>query len=120
MVLINEMLARVRPENLSCKLEKGPIMEEQYNKALPEMEQNGVIKEVPTDKMASMYPIYYMPHRAVVRKCCTTTKVRPVAYLMLLPPVIMVSVPSFAFRTISGTPLHSGQFPAHPKTLMWH
>ena len=42
------------------------------------MEQNGVIEEVPTDEMASMYPIYYMPHRPVVRESTTATKVRPV------------------------------------------
>ena len=42
------------------------------------MEQNGVIEEVPTDEMASMYPIYYMPHRPVVRESSSTTRVRPV------------------------------------------
>ena len=77
-LLNNEKLARIRLETLSRKLEKDPVLEEQYNKALQEMEQNGVIEEVPTDEMASMYPIYYMPHRPVVRESSTTTRVRPV------------------------------------------
>ena len=41
------------------------------------MKQNGV-EEVPSNQMASMYPIYYMPHRPVVWKSSTTTRVRPV------------------------------------------
>ena len=43
-----------------------------------EYEKDGTIEEVPPSEYNSPYPVFYLPHRPVVRECSNSTKVRPV------------------------------------------
>ena len=76
-LLNNERLARKRLHNLGKRLDSETDLKREYNDALKSMETSGVIEEVPRDEV-SYYPIYYMPHRPVVKESSMTTKVRPV------------------------------------------
>ena len=46
--------------------------------SLVKWKKTGVIEEVPERELVGPYPIFYMPHRPVVRASSTTTKIRPV------------------------------------------
>ena len=76
-LLNNEKLAKIRLSNLSRKLSKDPELQQRYDEALSGMESEGVIEEVPPCDDNS-YPVFYMPHRPVVREASVSTKVRPV------------------------------------------
>jgi hypothetical protein len=65
-------------KSLTRKLEKQPNLQSKYNSALREMEDSGVVEEVPVDEMKSRNPVFYMPHRPVVKESSVSTKVRPV------------------------------------------
>jgi hypothetical protein len=73
----NEASARIRLNRLNMKLGKDLSLQDGYNAALREMEAANVIEEVSKDSK-SLGPVYYMPHRPVVRESSTTTKIRPV------------------------------------------
>ncbi|KAJ8035376.1 hypothetical protein HOLleu_22587 [Holothuria leucospilota] len=77
-LLNNEALAMKRTDRQANRLSQDPKLEKQYNKALVEMDESGVIEEVPNSELVSPYPTYYMPHRPVVRDSSVSTKVRPV------------------------------------------
>ncbi|KAJ8018051.1 hypothetical protein HOLleu_44175 [Holothuria leucospilota] len=77
-LLNNEALAMKRTDRQANRPSQDPKLERQYNKALVEMEESGVIEEVPNSELVSPYPTYYMPHRPVVRDSSVSTKVRPV------------------------------------------
>ena len=70
-LLDNKKLAQVRLDNLSRRFAKDPGLQERYDKVLCEMEDIGVIHEVPKEELISSYPTYYMPHRHVVREAST-------------------------------------------------
>lgn len=70
--------AKKRLQSLSRKLEKQPKLKEQYNAALQEMVDTGVAEEVPEEDIPSRNPVFYMPHRPVVKESSVSTKVRPV------------------------------------------
>ena len=74
----NENQAKVRLNNLSHKLAKDPKLQNRYDVALTEMETSGIITEVKPEEICVPYPVFYMPHRPVVRESILTTKVRPV------------------------------------------
>ena len=75
----NEKLARVRLDSLCRKLDKDTDLQCRYNSVLQEMENDGIIEEVPGDQKVSPHPAtFYMPHRPVVKESSSTTKVRPV------------------------------------------
>ena len=74
----NRDSAEARLAGLSRKLAKDPGLEERYNGALKDMEQAGVITEVPPEELDSPHPTFYLPHRPVVKESSSTTKVRPV------------------------------------------
>ena len=75
----NEKLARVRLDSLCRKLDKDTDLQCRYNSVLQEMENDGIIEEVPVDQKVSPHPAtFYMPHRPVVKESSSTTKVRPV------------------------------------------
>ena len=42
------------------------------------MFDTSIVEEVPVDEMACENPVFYMPHRPVVRESAVSTKVRPV------------------------------------------
>ena len=77
-IINNERLARKRLEGLNRKFEKDPNLREQYDAVFQGYEQEGIIEEVPSSEIISPYPIYYLPHRPVVRESSSSTKVRPV------------------------------------------
>ena len=74
----NENQAKVRLNNLSHKLAKDPKLQNRYDVALTEIETSGIITEVKPEEICVPYPVFYMPHRPVVRESSLTTKVRPV------------------------------------------
>ena len=74
----NRDSAEARLAGLSRKFAKNPHLEVRYNRALKDMEQAGVIAEVPPEEIDSPYPTFYLPHRPVVKESSSTTKVRPV------------------------------------------
>ena len=74
----NEKLARARLESLCRKLDRDADLSCRYNSVLQDMENDGIIEEVPEDEIVSPHPTYYMPHRPVVKEGSSTTKVRPV------------------------------------------
>ena len=74
----NEKLARARLESLCRKLDRDADLSCRYNSVLQDMENDGIIEEVPEDEIVSPHPTYYMPRRPVVKDGSSTTKVRPV------------------------------------------
>ena len=74
----NRVSAEARLAGLSRKLAKDPGLEERYNGAFKDMEQAGVITEVPPEVLDSPHPTFYLPHIPVVKESSSTTKVRPV------------------------------------------
>lgn len=74
----NENQARARLASLDRKLARNPELLCKYDKVLEDMETSGIVEEVPAGEKNSVFPIFYMPHRPVVRESSETTKVRPV------------------------------------------
>ena len=77
-LLNNEKLARSRLSHLSKKLGRDPVLETRYNKAIKDMWDNGIIEDVPREESMGCGPVFYMPHRSVIRESSVSTKVRPV------------------------------------------
>ena len=73
----NKGIAEKRLHSLSRRLAGNPKLKEAYNENLSEMEKAGMIKEVSKCEKREG-PIFYLPHRPVVREDSITTKVRPV------------------------------------------
>ena len=73
----NKGIAEKRLHSLSRRLAGNPKLKEAYNENLSEMEKVGMIKEVSKCEKREG-PIFYLPHRPVVREDSITTKVRPV------------------------------------------
>ena len=70
--------AESRLQSLSCKLDRDPDLRSRYNAVLSEMEESGVIEEVPSEEFVTSHPTFYLPHHPVVKESSETTKVRPV------------------------------------------
>ena len=70
--------AKLRLQSLTKKLNKNKELKKKYNEALQEMEENGVIEVVPSKEIITTRPVYYLPHRPVVKVTSTSTPVRPV------------------------------------------
>ena len=77
-LLNNEKLARRRLENLGRRLDRDPPHKVRYNAAIKDMAETGIVEEVPVDEVACSGPVFYMPHRPVVKESAVSTKVRPV------------------------------------------
>ena len=77
-LLNNEKLALSRLSHLSKKLERDPVLKTRYNSAIKDMWDNGIIEEVPREESVGCGPVFYMPHRPVIRESSVSTKVRPV------------------------------------------
>ena len=79
-LLDNEQQARARLNHLSQRLSKNPELETRYHQVIQDMQQAGVIEEVPADlvRVPTGSLVYYMPHRPVVKESSISTKVRPV------------------------------------------
>ena len=76
-LLSNEKAARIRLGSLCRKLERDLSLQEGYNAALNDMEAASVIEEVAMDS-EPVGPVFYLPHRPVVRESSTSTRIRPV------------------------------------------
>ena len=76
--LTNEKLARFRLSHLSKKLGRDPLLESRYNSAIKDVWDNGIIEEVPGEESVGCDPVFYMPHRPVIRGSAVSTKIRPV------------------------------------------
>lgn len=70
--------AKQRLVSLDRKLAKSPDLQKGYDAALVQMEEEGVIHEVPSDQVKNSEVTYYMPHRPVVKPDSASTKIRPV------------------------------------------
>ena len=70
--------AKQRLVSLDRKLAKSPDLKKGYDAALVQMEEEGVIHEVPSDQVKNSEVTYYMPHRPVVKPDSASTKIRPV------------------------------------------
>ena len=74
----NRAAAEARLSSLSRRLDRDPDLGAAYSEALQEMEQAGVVEEVPDCELNGPYPRFYLPHRPVVKESSVTTRVRPV------------------------------------------
>ncbi len=77
-LLNNEKLARKRLDSLTIKLERDPSLASRYREVFTQLEEEGIVEEVPPQEIVSIFPTYYLPHRPVVKEESTTTKIRPV------------------------------------------
>lgn len=77
-LMSNEVQAKKRLNKLLVKLDKDEDLKAEYMKVFAEYEHLGIIEEVPVEEIVHPGPVYYMPHRPVVRLSSSTTKVRPV------------------------------------------
>ena len=77
-LLNNERFAKRRLEGLCKKLEKDEVLKQGYEDYFKEIESSGMIEEVPVEEKVSDSPVFYLPHRPVVRSESTSTKIRPV------------------------------------------
>ncbi|XP_076030380.1 uncharacterized protein LOC143018676 [Oratosquilla oratoria] len=76
-LLDNETGARRRLATLYSKFERSPSLRVEYDKVLKSYEDSNIIEEIPQSEMEGPYPIYYMPHRPVIKEC-VFSKIRPV------------------------------------------
>ena len=63
---------------MQSNLDKDVKLKTVYYKVFDEYEREGIIEEIPSNEISSVFPIFYMPHRPVVREASSSTKVRPV------------------------------------------
>ena len=77
-LLNNEKLAQSRLEHLNRRFAKNPELEDRYREVFCEMEKEGFIEEVSSGELTSPNPVFYMPHRPVVKESSLATKIRPV------------------------------------------
>ena len=77
-VVDNFKLAEKRFIRTEQKLEEDPQLKAQYDQVFKDYVNEGFIEEVPPEQINTGYPIFYLPHRPVVKESSTTTKVRPV------------------------------------------
>ena len=74
----NEVQAKCRLDRMTLKMEKTPSLAEEYHKCVQDMLASGIVEVVPEAEMVSASPVFYLPHRPVVKSSSLTTKVRPV------------------------------------------
>ncbi|XP_042874774.1 uncharacterized protein LOC122254950 [Penaeus japonicus] len=74
----NESIVRRRLYRLQVKLDKDKELKKDYLKVLASYEDENIIEEVPSNEISNVNPIYYMPHRPVIKLNSSSTKIRPV------------------------------------------
>ena len=74
----NEKLAAIRLRHLDKRFMLDPELKVRYNGALQDMWSAGVVEEVALVDRKCSGPVFYLPHRPVVRESAVSTKVRPV------------------------------------------
>ena len=78
-LLNNERGAVKRLEKLEYKLESNVKLRDEYMGVFSDLENKGIIEEVTA--LDSSNPVFYLPHRPVVREDSSSTKIRPVLTL---------------------------------------
>ena len=74
----NEKLAAIRLQNLNRRLTHEPELQVKYDSVIQDMWSSGIVEEVLLHEQKVDRPIFYMPHRPVVRETAVSSKVRPV------------------------------------------
>lgn len=77
----NESSTHKRLVALDRKLSRDPDLKGKYQEVFTDLENKGIIEEVPnlnSDDTQTQNPIFYLPHRPVVKSESQTTKIRPV------------------------------------------
>jgi len=77
-LLNNESIVSKRLSKLMVKLDQDKELKEEYQKVFDGYEADHIIEEVPSEEISGVNPVYYMPHRPVVKLTSTSTKIRPV------------------------------------------
>ncbi|XP_068246461.1 uncharacterized protein [Palaemon carinicauda] len=75
---VNQAMKRLN--KLLVRFEKDEDLKDAYMKVFDEYESLGIIEEIHSEDLVSQGPIYYMPHRPVVKLNSSNTKIRPVFY----------------------------------------
>ena len=76
MLINNEEMALRRLNSLNRKLDLNPELKENYSQVFSDLEKEGIIEEVTS--LETDNPVFYLPHRPVVREDSLSTKIRPV------------------------------------------
>ena len=74
----NKKLAAIRLQNLNRRLTHEPELQVKYDSVIQDMWSSGIVEEVLLHEQKVDRPIFYMPHRPVVRETAVSSKVRPV------------------------------------------
>ena len=74
----NEKQAKVRFTQLNKKLDRDVDLKAKYNGVIQETVNTGVVELVPPGELNCDLPVFYMPHRPVIKESNRTTNVRPV------------------------------------------
>lgn len=74
----NEGEALNRLDRLERKLSRDASLKAGYDAVFQTMEEVGIIEEVPASGKDTTNPVFYMPHRPVIKDSSLTTKIRPV------------------------------------------
>ncbi|XP_068229312.1 LOW QUALITY PROTEIN: uncharacterized protein [Palaemon carinicauda] len=77
-LLNNVVIAHKRLGRLMVKLEHDKELKKEYQKVFDSYESDHIIEEVPREEISGVNPVYYMPHRPVVKLSSSSTKIRPV------------------------------------------
>ena len=77
-LLNNEKLARARLTSLNKRLARDPTLSERYHDVIEDLHKAGIVEQVPDSEPPKPGPVFYLPHRPVVRESAVSTKVRPV------------------------------------------
>ena len=77
MLVNNICIAQKRLASLTLKLNSNPGLRDRYNAVFDDLEGQGIIEEVSLNE-PNVNPVFYLPHRPIVRESSQTTKVRPV------------------------------------------
>ena len=77
MIVNNVRQAEMRLQSLQKRLCRTPELRQAYQQVFVDLEADGIIEEVNLDQLPDN-PVFYLPHRPVVREASLSTKVRPV------------------------------------------
>ncbi|GFO14327.1 Gag-Pol polyprotein [Plakobranchus ocellatus] len=94
----NVNAAHKRLYALDRKLSSDPELDDKYHRVFMDLEKQGIIEEIPTEKwIHSEHPIFYLPHRPVVREELEESLIEKFwhiwksEYLRNLPPLTLKS-----------------------------
>ena len=79
-IMPNKGCAQKRLQSLMTQFKKKPELGEKYHQIFSEMWKDGIIEEVKEQELSQpqVGPVFYLPHRPVIKESSASTKVRPV------------------------------------------